>query len=342
MKRWGVLAAAGIVTGVGIGLGLWVGNNPKPFISPEGKVWERFGWVPKPSETRSEELTLGKYTIESLGRLAVSESRIVLDDILETNPKYIVYKFHFGSQGKKVNGLAHIPNGDSVYPIIVQFRGWQDPATYQTGGGTKRSAVVYAENGFISLAPDFLGYGGSDNPSNDVFEARFETYTTAMDMLAAARTVPQGDPNRIGIWGHSNGGQIALTALEITRKLYPTTLWAPVSKPFPYSILYYTDDTPDHGKELRKRLYEFEKNYDVELYSLPNYLDRIKAPVQLHQGTADALVPVAWSLELNRKMKEKKIDVTYWEYAGADHNMIPEAWNIVVERDMEFFRKNLK
>ena len=275
------------------------------------------------------EKPLDKYTIENLGKREY-KSQIILDD--ETFPG--VFKFHFDSDGKKVTGLAHMPK-DCPCPVIVQFRGYVEKDIYRSGVGTKRTAEVFARNGFISLAPDFLGYGGSDNPPDDVFEERFLTYVAGLNLLSAISNWSLANPDKIGIWGHSNGGQIALTVLEISQKEYPTVLWAPVSKPFPYSILYYTDEAEDRGKALRKKLADFEKDYDVELYNLTNYLDRIKAPVLLQQGSGDESVPQIWSDELAKQLK-----VYYVVYPSADHNMQP-AWGAAVTKAVQFFRLNL-
>ncbi|MCX6794015.1 MAG: prolyl oligopeptidase family serine peptidase [Candidatus Gottesmanbacteria bacterium] len=239
--------------------------------------------------------------------------------------------------------MAHIPNGENQkFPVIVQFRGYVDREQYFPGEGTARSAEVYAANGFISLAPDFLGYGGSDMPSTDVFEERFETYTTALNLLASVSTLPIVDALHIGIWGHSNGGQIALTVLEILGRPIPTVLWAPVSKPFPYSILYYTDEADDHGKLLRRELARFESQYDIEQYSLTNYLNRITGPVQFHQGMADTAVPLSWSDTLAKTLEASNSAVNYFVYPGADHNMLPDGWDTVVARDVTFFGKYLR
>jgi dipeptidyl aminopeptidase/acylaminoacyl peptidase len=137
---------------------------------------------------------------------------------------------------------------------------------------------------------------------------------------------------QVGIWGHSNGGQIALVALEVTEKDYPTVLWAPVSAPFPYSVLYYTYDYEDGGKQMRNKLAEFEVDYDVELFNPVFYLGRIRAPVLWQQGTADPDVPVRWARDAVRNLQ----GVEYVEYPGADHNLIP-VWNRVVSEDIEFF-----
>ena len=269
-------------------------------ISPIGKV------LAKPLE---------KYTINALSGRQFSPGEIILDEAMATESAYTVYAFHYMSDGKKVTGIAHIPSGPSAAakkPVIVQFRGYVDPKQYFSGEGTKRSAEVFAANGFISLAPDFLGYAGSDKPSYDVFEERFQTYTAALNLLASVGSLNMADSSRVGIWGHSNGGHIALTVSEILHRSIPVALWAPVSKPFPYSILYYTDDASDHGKFLRHELARFENDYDVELYSLTRYMDRIIGPVQLHQGSADEAVPQKWSDDLAKQLDSSVKDMKYY------------------------------
>ncbi|KKU01579.1 MAG: Peptidase [Candidatus Amesbacteria bacterium GW2011_GWB1_47_26] len=309
-------------------MGVWLWSRSVPMITPVIKRRDR---------------PLDKYTIENLGKREY-QSQIFIDD--EVSPG--VFKFHFDSDGKKVTGLAHVPNGCKKCPVIVQFRGYVERDIYQPGMGTKRTAEAFAKNGFISLAPDFLGYGESDNPPDDVFAERFLTYVTGLNLLAGIESWEKA--GSIGIWGHSNGGQIALTVLEISQKEYPTVLWAPVSKPFPYSILYYTDEAEDKGKLLRKKLAKFEQDYDVDLYSLTNYLDRITAPLQIHQGTADEAVPQKWSDEFIKGFKiknfpakrdpalQEKLKISYYLYPGADHNLVG-AWDRVVRRDVEFFRR---
>jgi len=138
-----------------------------------------------------------------------------------------------------------------------------------------------------------------------------------------------------------NGGQVALSVLEITQQPYPTTLWAPVSKPFPYSILYYTDEFDDEGKALRHELAQFEKEYDVRRFSITDYLEQIKAPLQLHQGTADDAVPQAWSDELVERLEALELEADYFIYPGADHNLVG-SWDTVVARDLAFFGRHLQ
>ncbi|MDO8451363.1 MAG: prolyl oligopeptidase family serine peptidase, partial [bacterium] len=97
----------------------------------------------------------------------------------------------------------------------------------------------------------------------------------------------------------------------------------------------------DHGKFLRKRLSEFEKEYDADLYSLTSYLDRIQAPLEIHQGGADDAVPLRWTDTLVTDLKKSGKEVAYFTYPSADHNMLG-SWDRVIERNLRFYTKYLQ
>lgn len=309
----------------------------------------RYYYLPKKLESPVVQIKprpLDKYAFEILSKKEVPPAQIEIGEIVKEDPDFNSYLFSFsfdptleGKEKKKVTGLINIPTVKGPFPVIVMLRGYVDQKLYKTGDGTKRAAEFFAKNGYVTIAPDFLGYGGSDKESGNIFESRFQTYTTTMVLLKSLPTLPQYNGAIPFLWGHSNGGQIALTILEITGENYPTTLWAPVSKPFPYSILYYTDESEDRGKLIRHELATFEETYDVELYSLTNYLDKISAPMQIHQGTGDDAIPLEWTDNLVKNFEKMEEEVEYYKYPGADHNLQP-AWNTVVARNLLFFREN--
>ncbi len=297
------------------------------------------------------EKPLEKYTFENLRKTKFTPSEIVLGRPIEETEEFISQMFYFNDNGKKVSGVLNVPVQEGDYPVIIMFRGFVPKEIYVSGVGTMRAAEVFAQNGFITLAPDFLGYGESDNPSAEPIEERFQTYTTTLSLFsslvnldkaldASYSATIKSDIEKIGIWGHSNGGQIALSALGITGKNYPAVLWAPVSKPFPYSILYFTDEFDDRGKALRKVVARFEEDYDVELYSPDNFYKLINAPLQIHQGVEDDAVPLRWSNELIEKLEELEKDVEYFVYNNADHNLIPDGWNTAVFRAISFYKSH--
>ena len=316
--------------------GLVIGFYISPKTTPESPISQI---KPRP---------LDKYTIENLAKTDVPEAQIEIGEPLVKEEKFTSSLFSMsfdpslsGKEKKKVTGLINVPTGQGPFPLVVMFRGYVDQKIYQTGDGTRRAAEYFAQNGLMTIAPDFLGYGGSDAEAGSIFESRFQTYTTALVLLNSLNSIPHWDGTNVVIWGHSNGGQIALTVLEITGRAIPTTLWAPVSKPFPYSILYYTDESEDRGKLIRRELAAFEETYDPDRYAIDLYYERVKAPLIIHQGTFDDAVPKQWSDELTKKLDELEIDFDYFVYPGADHNLNP-LWGTVIARDLAFFNKQLE
>ena len=230
------------------------------------------------------------------------------------------------------------------------FRGFIPNDIYKSGVGTQPTASVLARNGFITLAPDFLGFGRSASPSADPFENRFQTYVSSLTLLSSLPLLNEGlevkylgtisaNLEKVGLWGHSNGGHIALSVLAISGSSYPTVLWAPVSKSFPYSILYYTDESDDQGKAMRKALASFEDIYNTDLFSPQRYYKWIKAPIEINQGANDQEVPYWWSDDLVETLKENDVDVTYFTYPGADHNLQPSGWSEAVTNTIDFYKQ---
>lgn len=311
-----------------------------------GSWWqETFELVSPVSRERIKSTTLEKYSFPKLREREFIGSQITLEKVIKKEKNFTSYLFSFQSDGKRVTGMANLPATQSpkgeVWPVVVMIRGHVDDEVYFTGAGTYKAAAFFAENGFLTLAPDFLGFGGSETSSADILEARFERPVTILNLLASAGTLEQVDPQRIVLWGHSNGGQIALSVLEMTGKSYPTTLWAPVTRGFPESVTTYMGQMDDQGEKVKGAIDEFLKDYDAEKYSIDTYFSDIAAPLQLHQGTADPLVPVAWSDTFVLKMESLGKKIIYYKYRRNDHNL-KQSWDLVVARDLEFFRKNLK
>lgn len=305
---------------------------------------------------------LDKYSIENLSNANIEPGTIkILKSMDSGSDRFDSYLIEFKfrpdlKNTKKTTGQLNVPKADLTNSLVIMIRGYVDQTIYQTGVGTKNAAKVFAENGYITISLDYLGYGGSDSESGDIFESRFQTYVTTISLIKTLQQL-KTNPSLIlnsneltniptnqltlFIWAHSNGGQIALTSLEVLGDPIPTVLWAPVTKPFPYSVLYYTDESEDRGKLIRNKLAEFERLYDVNNYSLDNYLDRLTAPILIQQGSYDDAVPVSWSTTFTSKMKKLDKDISYIIYNGADHNMKPK-WNEAIEEDLSFFSKFVK
>lgn len=297
-------------------------------------------------KTNDKNTYMYRYSIESLSNFDFEKGDINIGKVIEEKDDFISYFFEFsfnpnldGKTHKKTSGMINIPKKEGKFPLIIMIRGYVDPKNYITGTGSKNLSYFLAERGFITISPDFLGYAASDKEAENVFESRFQTYTTVISLIKSVNQIKEWDHKNLFIWGHSNGGQIALYVLEATKKDIPTVLWAPVSAPFPYSILYYTIESEDRGKFIRKELAKFEENYDVDKFSITNYLENINTKIEIHQGANDDAVPEKWSESLYKNLRILKKDVNYHLYKNADHNLRPN-WDEAAYKTFEFY-KNL-
>lgn len=323
----------------------------------------------------NQQLPLQAYTIENLQKQNFpTRQPITINGVLVSENQTEKFIFNYHSQGKNISGALNIAypqeqleQGSTIeLSTIILLRGWAPIENYYIGLGTKNAAQAFAQAGYLTLAPDFLGYGQSDEDLSDTWEARFIKPINVIDLLNTLKAYPEIivpeelgsniqkikiQSQEIGIWAHSNGGQIALTALEILQESIPSTLWAPVTAPFPYSILFYSDEHLDEGKEMRKYLSIFEKDYDVFDFSLTHHLDALQGPLQIHHGAKDLEAPIDWSEDFIKKLEAEnqrrlKLDETpitynYYRYEDADHNLRPD-WQTVINRDIDFFNRELK
>ncbi|MDO8551856.1 MAG: prolyl oligopeptidase family serine peptidase [bacterium] len=300
--------------------------------------------VPTPAPSEAPQSDLSKYDFEVLRRQVFPGSPITLIRKTKVEKNFTTYTFSYKSQGKKITGQANLPAGSGKFPVVIMVRGYVDWENYFTGAGTHKAADFFAQNGFVTLATDFLCFGGSDACAPDILEARFEKPLAVLDLLASIKNLPQADPNKVFLWAHSNGGQITLSVLEITKQPIPTVLWAPVTKGFPESVTAFMGSEDEYGEnqmKVKNRIDEFLASYDPKKYSIDNYFADVQAPIQLHQGTYDPLVPVKWSDDFTDKMKSLGKQITYFKYSKNDHNL-KQDWDLVVQRNIEFYRSFLK
>jgi len=336
-------------------------------------------WVENPVEHKHP---LNQYTINNLKSYQYKPSKVLLTKEVESNEVYSSFLFSFTTMNKTMTGFANIPETckAKACPVILLVRGYASKEQYYPGFGTKNAAKVFAENQYITLAPDFFGFAEADSEPENSWEARFIKPINVIELIKTIQNNPiifsnisADDPNdsnnnringstqefasieknKIGIWAHSNGGQITLSVLEILNEPIPSTLWAPVTAPFPYSILYFTRTDDDEGKEGRAWLAIFEKNYDVFEFSITQHLDSLTGPIQIHQGGQDKDAPQEWTdsfIEMIKKENQRRadennegklIEYQYFVYPDADHNLLPsQNWQQATQKDLIFFKEN--
>jgi dipeptidyl aminopeptidase/acylaminoacyl peptidase len=315
-----------------------------PVPSPSPSV------APTPSPT-----PLPLLAIEAMRQKDYPGSEIAIEETLAAGANYHRYLASYRSDGLKIFALLTVPNGPrpgTGWPVVVFNHGYIPPAEYRTTERYVAYVDGFARNGYIVFRSDYRGHGSSEGRPSGAYGS--PDYTT--DVLNAVRSLkhyPDADPNRIGMWGHSMGGHITLRAMVTVKdEIKAGVIWAGVVAPYS-DIMFNWTRPPSAGGAVPSGARAWRKSF-LDTYGTPeqnpqfwnaispnSYLGDLTAPIQLHHGTADHDVPLAFSETLNRELQEAGKTVEFYTYPGDDHNISSSFWT-AMQRSIAFFNKYLK
>src|SRR5258706_10021414 len=168
-------------------------------------------FTPGPTPTVGE--LIYPYTIDGLRQHVYQNGKIHIRSTLEDkNQFYTSYLIDYPSDGLTITGVMHIPVGAGPFPVIIMNHGFFSRSIYHSGDGTDRVSPYLAEHGYITLASDYRSWGGSDIGESFFYSG---LVIDVINLINAIPSIPQADPKRVGIWGHSMGGGITVKILVI-------------------------------------------------------------------------------------------------------------------------------
>jgi uncharacterized protein len=308
--------------------------SPTPY--PTCTPMPRRTFVPTPVPTDP----LQPYYVESLRNRAYAAETITVVAPLERNAAFTRYLISYDSDGLRITGLMNVPAGEGPFPVIVLAHGYYDPASYVPGDGTQPFADAFARQGYLTLAPDYRIYGGSDK-GPDPYRTGFAV--DVVNLIVSVKSLPQARADAIGLWGHSMGGGIALEALVINPPgLRAAALLAPMSGDIAenYSAIVATRGSASLGPDWAMAPQDAPSAY--QQLSPINYLKYVSVPVQIHHGQSDLVVPPAWSVRLAQSLTDAGKDAVFYLYPGAGHSFYGNTWNLYLARNLVFFDAILK
>lgn len=273
-------------------------------------------------------------TLPDLRARAYGEGGFRVERVLERTPRFTRVLFSHLSDGLRVYGFANLPLGQGPFPVVVVLHGYVEPSRYRILAYTTPYADFLAAAGYLVLHPNYRGH-----PPSQGEPARGLRHAYAVDvlnLLAEVRkgALPQADPGRMALWGHSMGGGVAQVVSLVDSRLKGVVLYASMSG--------------DERKNLARILRWSGGERGRELYTLPQevlaaaspwtYLGELAMPYSVHHGTQDAQVPPEWSWELCRRLKALGKPVECFRYP-AGHLFRGEADQAFRERVLAFLRR---
>jgi dipeptidyl aminopeptidase/acylaminoacyl peptidase len=214
---------------------------------------------------------------------------------------------------------------------------------------------AFARDGYIVFRSDYRGHGESEGEASGGYGSPAYTIDV-LNGLASVKRLPEADPERIGMWGHSMGGFITLRAMVVSDEIDAGVIWGGVVASYPDLFERWrrnTGDgptpTPDPTRvrgRWRLSLYEtygtVEENPEFwAAISANSYLDDLSGPLQLHHATTDTSVPVEFSEILYDQMIAAGQPVELYLYEGDNHNLYANFWT-AMQRSLDFFDLHVK
>jgi dipeptidyl aminopeptidase/acylaminoacyl peptidase len=290
------------------------------------------------------------YTIEGLRARDYPGGTIEVRGTYTTTTAYTRYYIAYPSDdsstgpGRRlsITGVMHLPHGEGPFPVVVLNHGYIPPARYWSGADTLNAADYLAQRGYLTVAPDFRGWGGSDSGDNFF---RTGLVVDVLNLLSSLPSLPQADPLRVGMWGHSLGGGVTTKAITIDPRIKAAVLYGPVSADDWEVIRRWGGGMRRYDPlDAIQRAY-FGATQDrafLRRTSPINYLDFVTAPVQVHQGTADEVTPPRWAQAIRDALESAGKEVEYYAYEGQGHAFYGQSWTLFMERVTRFFDQHLK
>lgn len=281
-----------------------------------------------------------------------------LDELeqISQNTNYTSYLTSYDSDGFKINALLTIPNTQMPsggYPAIVFIHGYIPPQEYSTTQNYGSYVDYLASRGFVVFKIDLRGHGLSEGTASGAYYSG----SYVIDTLNAYSALEQSDfvnSQKIGLWAHSMGGNIAFRSMIVKQNIPATVIWAGAVYTYldlgEYGISdnsYQppTEDSP--RRQERNRLRALYGDFDSESLFwqsvVPtNYLRGVTGALQINHAINDSVVSVEFSRNLQTILGNSDIIFELNEYTSGGHNIAGNTFTQAMQNTVRFFENYLR
>ncbi len=295
--------------------------------------------------------------IAAMRAKAYPGSEMVIGQTLSSGSGYSRYVVSYQSDGLKLFALLTIPAGNRPpggWPVILLNHGYIPPSEYSTDASYARIVDPLASAGYIVFKPDYRGHDRSPGDPEQPYVSP-DYITDSLNALASIRMYKDANPHKIGVWGHSMGGNVTLHELVITHDLKAAVIMSGVVGSYSAIIDWWAARvatgvlTTQNDLQTDQVLLQM-----ISLHGTPQsnpvywdaidptfFLSGVDMPVHIQVGTADGVVPPSFAQDLTSQLQGAGKTVTYRSYPGADHNLSPDTPAAMAEA-VAFFDHYLK
>lgn len=345
-QRIGMMSAA-LLVGLAIGLAArslpWA---PKVTVhAPSSRV------VPTVTEVPAS--LAYPLTIEAQRARAYPGSSISPEGESLSGAGYTSKVISYRSDGLKIYALELTPTiaaPPKGFPVIILLHGYINPDKYLTTANDYLSyARAFASAGYVVLQPDLRGYGQSWGVAEGAYYSPGYT-ADVLNLVASLKGLPGINATRIGLWGHSMGGRIALNVLAVAPTKFRAGVIAAGAVGTTEDMFYHwragSDRLDPATAAIRQRVIKLfgephvNPNFwqKVSPYSV---LSDIKTPLRLQVASDDRVVPAHFTTDLAEALRTAGSSPEFKVYPGGGHSFAGTVEGVVINDSLEFYRHTL-
>lgn len=225
------------------------------------------------------------------------------------------------------------PAPSDGYPAIVLCHGYENPAQYLTDDTMINDMDFFTSHGFAVIKPDYRGQGNSVNagmPDSAYYSMSYNT--DVMSLLTALKKTSFINKDNLNLFGFSMGAYIALRAAVLSPAIKNLILVSGPVDSLPKMYVSYIPPSDFNNLQALKT-----RNDVIDKYGIPaedtafwknaspiNFVQRIKAHIQIHVGALDQVVPTEFSADLDAALSAKHIKHEYYVYPDGLHSLEPQ------------------
>lgn len=326
----------------------------KPFSEPENKQIKRPLSQQEKSSPNPSPLLFERLTIPYLKEKEYAGKINALEEYSQNN-NYTSFLTSYTSDQLRINALLTRPNQEEPengWPAIVFIHGYIPPNQYQTTERYQDYVNYLARNNFVIFIIDLRGHGNSEgDPSSAYYSPDYVIDT--LNAYAALQNLDFVNPDKIGLWGHSMGGNIVLRSMVAKPDIPAAVVWAGSVFTYQDFIDYGIDDDsyqppdPDSPRrQRRQKLFDTYGRFDLESsfwrqVSPLDYLSDIQGSIQLHHATNDNVVNIEYSRNLFNLLEQNNVNSEIYEYQQGGHNLVSPTFSNAMDRTVDFFNSQL-
>jgi uncharacterized protein len=282
-----------------------------------------------------------QYTIDYLRRRTYGGGRIEVLEKLDETDLYTSYSIRYPSDGLNIYGFMNVPKGRGPFPVIVSVHGYAPSGTYNVFDPLSDYAGPLAENGFIVVHPGLRNHPPSDSGDNILRVGMSVDVLNLIALLKDQVNLPAelsgANPQFLGLWGTSLGGEISLRVLTVNPDIKAAVLYSSMSgnEEMNARQLY---------KVLQDKQFQDDAQVPIEMMDRisPMYFYHyITSAVQLNHGTADSTAPISWAVETCNFLQSAGVSVQCIYYPGISHVFNRSNNQKLMENALDFYRLHL-